>query len=110
MFAPCVDAALEFSTVHARFLECGMMSGSNTSYWNLNLVIGKVLRIYGVQLFCLRPKYNAEFYATIPPLLVSGELKYWEDVMMGLDTVGDVVLGIQKGTNHRKLVVIVAKE
>ncbi|KAJ7782265.1 hypothetical protein DFH07DRAFT_1010138, partial [Mycena maculata] len=77
---------------------------------NLSLVIGKVLRIDGVQVFYLRPKYNAEFYATIPPLLASVELKYREDVTTGLDTVGDVLLGVQKGMNHGKAASVVAEE
>ena len=62
----------------------------------------------GFIVFNLEPKYNAEFYATIPAKLASGELKYTEEVTKGLDKVGDVIISVQRGTNQAKAVIVVA--
>jgi NADPH-dependent curcumin reductase CurA len=58
----------------------------------------------------LEPKYEEEFYATIPAKLASGELKYSEEFTNGLENVGDVILAVQKGTNKAKAVIRVAEE
>ncbi|KAJ7470112.1 hypothetical protein B0H11DRAFT_2041456 [Mycena galericulata] len=108
-----LDAALEFAAIHARFLECGSISGYNTGQQgikNMTLVVGKSLHIHGILIFRLADKYEDEFFATIQPKLASGEIKYKEEVSRGLDKVGDVILGVQKGTNKAKAVIIVAEE
>jgi NADPH-dependent curcumin reductase CurA len=74
------------------------------------MVVGKSLHIHGILVFRLESKYNAEFYATIPPKLASGEIKYSEEVTRGLDKVGDIILAVQTGANKAKAVVIVAEE
>ncbi|KAJ6550056.1 hypothetical protein B0H19DRAFT_1160303 [Mycena capillaripes] len=108
-----VDAAIENAASNARFLECGSISGYNTGQQaikNWSQIVGKTLHIHGILVFPLLPKYWADFYATIPPKLASGELKYAEEITTGLDKVGDVILAVQKGTNKAKAVVIVAEE
>ncbi|KAJ7456098.1 hypothetical protein FB451DRAFT_1564710 [Mycena latifolia] len=108
-----LDAALQYANVHARFLECGQISGYNTrpqGIKNIGLVVGKSLHMHGILVLRLEGTYDAEFYATIPPQLASGALKYAEDVTRGLDKVGDVILAVQKGTNKAKAVVVVADE
>lgn len=77
---------------------------------NLNQTFARSLTISGVAVFRLTPKYDAEFYATVPRELASGELKYSEDVTHGLDKVGDVILAVQTGANKGKAVVVVAEE
>jgi NADPH-dependent curcumin reductase CurA len=74
------------------------------------MVVGKSLHIHGILVFRLESKYNPEFYATIPPKLASGEIKYSEEVTRGLDKVGDIILAVQTGANKAKAVVIVAEE
>ncbi|KAJ7105688.1 chaperonin 10-like protein [Mycena epipterygia] len=108
-----LDAALEFSALYGRFLECGMISGYNTGdqgIKNLGMVVGKSLHMHGILIFHLEAKYDKEFYQTIPPKLASGEFKHSEEVSKGLDKVGDVILAVQKGTNKAKAVVVVAEE
>lgn len=56
----------------------------------------------------LEQKWREEFFATIPPLVASGEIKHREDVLNGLDKVGEGLLSVQKGTNKAKLVIHVA--
>ncbi|KAJ7478372.1 hypothetical protein FB451DRAFT_1131650 [Mycena latifolia] len=108
-----LDAALDHAAIYARFLECGMISGYNTGYQgvkNLHQTFAKSLTINGLLVFHLEPKYDKEFYATIPRALAHGEIKYKEDVSKGLETVGDVILRVQQGKNNGKAVVVVAEE
>ncbi|KAJ7876368.1 hypothetical protein B0H14DRAFT_2342711 [Mycena olivaceomarginata] len=93
--------------------ECGMISGYNTGHQgikNLFFVGSKSLHMHGILVPRLQPKYDKEFYDTIPARLASGEIKYTEEISKGLDTVGDVILGVQKGTNKAKAVIVVAEE
>jgi len=64
----------------------------------------------GFIVFHLEGKYNEEFYKTLPPLVASGKIKFQEEVSNGLESVGDVILAVQKGTNKAKAVVHVADE
>ncbi|KAJ7710445.1 hypothetical protein B0H17DRAFT_1027083 [Mycena rosella] len=107
-----LDAALDHAAVYARFLECGMISGYNTGHQgikNLHQVYTKSLTISGVAILRLA-QYDAEFFAEVPRALVSGILKYLEDVSYGLDSVGDALLAVQTGANKGKAVVVVAEE
>ncbi|KAF8062309.1 hypothetical protein FPV67DRAFT_266233 [Lyophyllum atratum] len=106
-----LDQALVAANNGARFIECGMISGYNGGgkpINNLMLVIAKSLSMNGFIVGTLEHKYEAEFYATVPAKLASGELKYTEEVTEGLDKVGDVILAVQKGTNKAKAVIKVA--
>ncbi|KAJ7731628.1 hypothetical protein B0H16DRAFT_1427404 [Mycena metata] len=110
-----LEAALENAAVHARFLQCGSISGYNSAQESskvfLLVCLSITLHVHGVIMAHLPlMKYLPEFYATIPAQLASGELKYPEEVTRGLDKVGDVILSVQKGTNKAKAVVLVAEE
>ncbi|KAJ7318173.1 hypothetical protein DFH08DRAFT_971639 [Mycena albidolilacea] len=108
-----VDVAIEASAHKARILACGSIAGLNTGHAgvkNFHQIVRKALRVHGILILDLLPKYQADFYATIPPKLASGELKYTEDVSKGLSTVGDVFLAVLKGTKKAKAVVVVADE
>ncbi|KAJ6521131.1 hypothetical protein B0H19DRAFT_951868 [Mycena capillaripes] len=108
-----VDAVIEFAATNARFLECGSISGYNTGQQavkNWSQIVGKCLHVHGIFVVPLLLKYGAEFYATIPPKLASGEIEYSEEITKGLDKIGDVILAVQKGTNKAKAVVVIAEE
>jgi NADPH-dependent curcumin reductase CurA len=77
---------------------------------NLNQTYAKSLTINGVLVFHLQPKYDAEFYATVPRALASGEIKYKEEVSRGLEGLGEIILRVQQGRNTAKAVVVVADE
>jgi NADPH-dependent curcumin reductase CurA len=77
---------------------------------NLGQLIGKSISMHGIVVSRLQPKYDEEFYATVPAKIVTGEIKYREEVSRGLDKVGDVMLSVQKGTNKAKAVIIAANE
>lgn len=106
-----LEAALDAADIGARFIECGMISGYNTGgapVRNLMQVIGKDITIRGFIVSRSFGKYLKEFYDTVPEKLAKGEIKYREEVTHGLDKVGDVILGVQKGTNKAKAVIHVA--
>jgi NADPH-dependent curcumin reductase CurA len=73
-------------------------------------IVIKSLTLNGFIVSNLEPKYEDEFYATIPAKLASGELKYTEEVTNGLENVGDVILNVLKGTHKAKAVIRVAEE
>ncbi|KAJ7655887.1 hypothetical protein B0H17DRAFT_1163395 [Mycena rosella] len=98
-----LDAALEHAAIYGRFLECGMIS-------DLNNIYAKSLTMHGIMVMRLQPKYDTEFYVTIPRALAAGEIKYSEEVSRGLGTVGHAILRVQEGTNTAKAVVVVADE
>ncbi|KAF8182622.1 hypothetical protein BJ912DRAFT_570571 [Pholiota molesta] len=108
-----LDAALDAARVGARFIECGMISGYNTGgapCKNIMQVIAKSISMHGFIVQRLENKWGKEFFATLPPLVASGEIKHREEVFHGLDKVGDVLLAVQKGTNKAKAVVHVADD
>ena len=83
---------------------------SFSSFQNLFQVIGKSISMHGFVVYRLEEKHGAAFFAEIPPKVASGEIKYREDIYNGLETVGDVILAVQKGTNKAKAVIHVADE
>ncbi|KAG6906596.1 hypothetical protein DXG01_012999 [Tephrocybe rancida] len=95
-----LDAALVAASNGARFIECGMISGYNnggTPVNNMMMVVAKSITMSGFIVFRIEHKYQDEFYAKVPAMVASGELKYTEEVTNGLDKVGDAILAVQKG-------------
>ncbi|KAF6755039.1 alcohol dehydrogenase [Ephemerocybe angulata] len=110
---PTLEAALEAANVNARFIECGMISGYNTGgapIKNIMHVIAKSISMFGFIVMRLEHKYDDQFYKEVPELIASGKLKVREEVWEGLQSVGDAILAVQKGTNKAKAVVHVADE
>ncbi|KAF7354140.1 Zinc-type alcohol dehydrogenase-like protein PB24D3.08c [Mycena venus] len=100
-----LDAALEHAAINGRILECGTISGYNTGYepvMNIHQTWAKSLTISGILVFHLQDKYEKEFYATIPQAIATGEIKYTEEISQGLKSVGDAILRVQQGKEHRE--------
>ncbi|TDL20588.1 NAD-P-binding protein [Rickenella mellea] len=111
-----LDAALDAAAHFARFVECGMMSQNNATPENppyipknLQLVIGKTLTIRGFVVTVFEDQYKEDFYAEIPSRVAKGELKYVEDVTVGLEGVGQALLNVQTGANRGKSVIRVSQ-
>ncbi|KAI8989082.1 NAD-P-binding protein [Trametes punicea] len=108
------EAAIDFAARHARFIECGMISQYNATepYYvkNLRLIVWKELAINGFIVTTLQPKYEAEFLATVPRRVASGEIEYREDRVRGLENAGRAIVDVQSGRNKGKSVVAVADE
>ncbi|KAJ6490827.1 alcohol dehydrogenase [Mycena sanguinolenta] len=119
-----LEAALDNANINGRFIASRLLIrdasqitnhdvGYNTGYKgtkNLDQLIAKSLVMSGIFVSHHHHKYVKEFYEVIPAALASGELKYYEDVSRGLETVGEAILSVQKGTNTGKAVVIVAED
>ena len=93
---------------------CGSISGYNTkepyNVKNLQLLIWREIHLYGFLAFSLMPKYREEFFRTMPSRVASGEIKYKEHRVKGLENAGQAILNVQSGKNTGKMVVVVADE
>jgi NADPH-dependent curcumin reductase CurA len=104
-----LEAAIGSLRVHGRVAVCGMIAQYNATEppaapRNLALVIGKRLRIQGMLVgdhSDLRPRFVEEVSAWIR----SGELKYHETVVEGIENAADAFLGMLRGRNVGKMVV-----
>ncbi|ARF55189.1 NADP-dependent oxidoreductase [Streptomyces gilvosporeus] len=104
-----LEAALSALNVHGRIAVCGMISMYNATEpspapRNLALVIGKRLRMQGLLVSdhsALHPKFAEEVSAWIR----SGELKYSETVVPGIENGVEAFLGMLRGENTGKMIV-----
>ncbi|TDL20587.1 NAD-P-binding protein [Rickenella mellea] len=112
-----LEAAIDAAAPYARFIECGMISQYNVSAENppyapknLTQIVGKCLNLRGFLVTPLEEKYRDEFYATIPPMVAKGEIKFLEDITEGLEGTGKAIYEVQAGKNHGKSIIRVAAE
>ncbi|KAG9317021.1 hypothetical protein JVU11DRAFT_1203 [Chiua virens] len=78
-----LEAALAAAAKNARFIECGMISGYNIKPYpvmNLMQIIAREIKIYGLVVTSIHPKYKDGFDVEMPALIASGELKFKEDI------------------------------
>ncbi|PIL25993.1 hypothetical protein GSI_11747 [Ganoderma sinense ZZ0214-1] len=109
-----LEAALEFAAPKSHFIICGNISGYNTgepyNVKNLQQLVWREITFHGFLVDSLMPKYREEFLRTFPIRVASGEIKYKEHVVHGLENAGQALLDVMKGGNFGKSVVIVADE
>ncbi|GJE91708.1 NADP-dependent oxidoreductase [Phanerochaete sordida] len=108
-----LDAALENAAKHARFLECGAITGYNgegAPVKNMVNVFAKEIHLYGFLVFTLLEDHADEFYAEVPARIAKGEFKYIEDIKKGLKWAGHAIYEVQAGKNHGKSIIEVATE
>ncbi|MEW1658763.1 NADP-dependent oxidoreductase [Streptomyces sp. NPDC093707] len=104
-----LEAAISALNVHGRAAICGMISMYNATEpscapRNLPLVIGKRLRLEGLLVNdhqALRPQFVEEVSAWIR----SGELKYTETKVSGVENGVEAFLGMLRGANTGKMLV-----
>jgi NADPH-dependent curcumin reductase CurA len=77
---------------------------------NLMNIVTKGIKVYGFIVASILPKYKDTFYAEVPARIASGELKLKEDLAKGLESVGEAILAVLKGTNTGKSVIVVADQ
>jgi NADPH-dependent curcumin reductase CurA len=91
-----------------RVVMCGMVSEYNDveprSGPNLMATVRKRLKIQGFIVSDQRQRFG-EYRAVAAPLLRSGELKYREDIVEGLDRAPEAFIGLLQGRNFGKLLV-----
>ncbi|OEV02616.1 NADP-dependent oxidoreductase [Streptomyces oceani] len=104
-----LEAALHALKLHGRVTVCGMIAQYNATEpppapRNLSLIIGKRLRLQGMIVMDhsdLMPQFTEE----VSGWMRSGELKYRETVVEGIENTLDAFLGVLKGENTGKMVV-----
>ncbi|MFE7610879.1 NADP-dependent oxidoreductase [Streptomyces celluloflavus] len=107
-----LEAAISSLKVHGRATICGMISVYNATEptpapRNLALVIGKRLRLEGMLVAdhaALQPQFVQEVSAWIR----SGELKYRETKVAGIEHGVEAFLGLLRGENTGKMIVSLA--
>jgi len=71
----------------------------------------KRITVYGFLISDHEEKWGAEFYATVPKMIASGQLVVPpEQITKGLENAGEVIRDVQMGTNTGKAVVWVSEE
>jgi NADPH-dependent curcumin reductase CurA len=97
----------------ARMVMCGMIAEYNDSSPrpgpNLGAVIRKRLKIQGFIVSDQRQRYG-EFRAMAAPLVRAGQLKYREDIALGLENAPEAFIGLLEGRNFGKLLVRLADD
>ncbi|RDG31433.1 NADP-dependent oxidoreductase [Streptomyces corynorhini] len=107
-----LEAAIAALNTHGRVTICGAIAQYNNTEptpgpRNLALAIGKRLRFEGMYVgdhYGLKP----QFIKDVSGWLASGELKYKETVVDGIENGFDAFLGVLRGENTGKMIVSVA--
>ncbi|MFF4950023.1 NADP-dependent oxidoreductase [Streptomyces chattanoogensis] len=104
-----LEAAISALNVHGRVAICGMISQYNTTEppaapRNLALVIGKRLRLQGL-LVSDHSALHPQFVQEVSAWVRSGELKYSETTVSGIENAVDAFLGMLRGENTGKMIV-----
>ncbi|MEU5997102.1 NADP-dependent oxidoreductase [Streptomyces sp. NPDC047197] len=104
-----LEAAISRMNVHGRATICGMIAGYNDTEptpgpRNMAMIIGKRLRLQGILVGdheALQPQFVSEVGAWIR----SGELKYNETFVEGVENGVEAFLGMLRGENTGKMIV-----
>ncbi|WP_335932220.1 NADP-dependent oxidoreductase [Streptomyces sp. PTD5-9] len=104
-----LEAAISSLHVHGRITACGMIAQYNATEptpapRNLALIIGKRLRIQGM-LVRDHDELQPRFVEEVAGWLASGELKYRETFVEGIENGFDAFLGLLHGENTGKMIV-----
>jgi hypothetical protein len=106
-------AVFDLLNPFARVAMCGMVSQYNAAQFppgpNLGFVVGKRVLIQGF-IVSDKPEKLAEWRALAAPWVADGSLVYREDVVDGLDSAPEALIGILGGRNFGKLLVRVGDD
>ena len=104
-----LEAAIASLNVHGRATLCGAISGYNDTEptpgpRNMMMIIGKRLRLTGI-LVGDHAGLKDQFVTEVSGWIRSGELKYDETVVEGLENNVEAFLGMLRGANTGKMIV-----
>ena len=107
-----LEAAIDSFNTFGRATICGMIAQYNATEptpapRNLALVIGKRLRLQGMLVNDERA-LQPQFFDEVSAWIRSGELKYRETIVEGIENGVDAFLGVLKGENTGKMIVSLA--
>ena len=109
---PVTDAVLQLLNVHGRVSVCGQISQYNLpepelTPRNMGLLIQKQARMEGFLVFNFAHKHD-HARQRMAEWIRSGQLKYKEDVVEGLENAPQAFIGMMKGENFGKLLIRVS--
>ncbi|NJP66528.1 NADP-dependent oxidoreductase [Streptomyces spiramenti] len=104
-----LEAALTAMRTHGRIVLCGMIAQYNATEPppgpnNLGLMVGKRLRAQGM-IVTDHEASRPEFQKQVTAWVESGELRYRETVVEGLENTPEALLGVLRGDNTGKMIV-----
>ncbi|MWA10929.1 NADP-dependent oxidoreductase [Streptomyces sp. BA2] len=107
-----LEAAISRMNVHGRATICGMIAGYNDTEptpgpRNMAMIIGKRLRLQGV-LVGDHEDLQPQFVSEVGAWIRSGELKYDETFVEGVENGVEAFLGMLRGENTGKMIVSLA--
>ncbi|EJU01660.1 NADP-binding protein [Dacryopinax primogenitus] len=106
-----LDTAMAHMKEGGRIVVCGQISEYNIPdeekygikhIWNM---VYRELKMQGLYVFTFEQQYVEEFYATVPKMVADGKLKYTEDITVGLEHAGEVLLKLLHGQNIGKAII-----
>ena len=109
---PVTDAVLQLLNVHGRVSVCGQISQYNLpepelAPRNMGLLIQKQAKMEGFLVFNFAHKHD-HARQRMAEWIRSGQLKYKEDVVEGLENAPRAFIGLMKGENFGKLLIKVS--
>ncbi|KAJ9178218.1 hypothetical protein P3X46_010118 [Hevea brasiliensis] len=108
-----LDAVLLNMRVHGRIAVCGMISQYNLDQpegvCNLMSIVYKRVRLEGFAAPDYYPQYP-KFLDIVLPYIREGKITYIEDIVEGLEKGPGAIIGLFKGRNVGKQVIVVAHE
>ncbi|MCZ7590582.1 MAG: NADP-dependent oxidoreductase [Gaiella sp.] len=109
-----LEAAIGAMRPHGRIVACGSISRYNATEAlpgprNLFLVVTRRLRMQGFLVFDHYDRYPA-FLAEVGPLVATGEVRYRETVVDGIERAPEAFIGLLEGVNVGKMLVRVGPE
>lgn len=104
-----LTAAIEVARPMARFAECGMIAqynetGTPVGPHNIIQVVGKQLKIQGF-IVSSHVDMQPQFFEDMAKWIPSGQMKFHETVMEGIDKAPEAFLGLFTGANTGKMLV-----
>ncbi|WP_370237292.1 MULTISPECIES: NADP-dependent oxidoreductase [Henriciella] len=104
-----LEAAIECARPMARFAECGMISQYNATEptpgpRNIIQVVGKQLSIRGF-IVSTHADMQPQFLQDMAGWIQSGQMKFEETVMEGIESAPEAFLGLFQGRNKGKMLV-----
>ena len=106
--------ALTHAQTYARGVLCGLVDAYHTETQsqhplNAGLIIGKRAQLHGLVVYDFYPRW-VEYVAEAAPWITSGQLKFAEDRVDGLENAPALCARLMDGQNKGKAVVTVAAE
>ncbi|EJU01662.1 NADP-binding protein [Dacryopinax primogenitus] len=103
-----LDIALANMKSHGRIIICGQIARYNGEnpygIKNVFSMVYNEVTMKGLYVNSYEEQYSEEFYSTVPKMIADGKMKYTEEVVVGLEHAGDLLVKVLKGQIMGKVV------